>query len=85
MECQWLMLYVFLVSPQMRYEVPKQMGIFRVMPSVSPDMSARNIIHRIVDKRAAFEARNAKKVRQRESVWGRGCGCVMGGEGQATT
>jgi hypothetical protein len=25
-------------------------------------MSARNIIHRIVDKRKEFEARNAKKV-----------------------
>jgi len=48
--------------PQSRYEVPIELGIFRVLPSTSPEMSARNIIHRIVDKRKEFEARNAKKV-----------------------
>jgi len=44
-----------------RYEVPKSLGIFRILPSAAPDMSTRKIIHRIVDKRTEFEARNAKK------------------------
>lgn len=47
---------------QSRYEVPNELGIFRLLPSASPEMSARNIIHRIVNKRQEFEARNAKKV-----------------------
>jgi hypothetical protein len=46
---------------QSRYEVPKSLGIFRILPSAAPDMSTRKIIHRIVDKRTEFEARNAKK------------------------
>ena len=47
--------------------MPKAHGIFEVLPS-STDMSARNIIRRIVDKREAFEARNAKKVKS-EAVY----------------
>ncbi|PNW75736.1 hypothetical protein CHLRE_12g539000v5 [Chlamydomonas reinhardtii] len=51
-----------------RYEVPRRMGLFTELPSPS-DVSARNIIHRIVDKRAAFEARNAKKVKGEEAYY----------------
>ncbi|KAG1660779.1 hypothetical protein FOA52_011320 [Chlamydomonas sp. UWO 241] len=52
-----------------RYEVPKQMGILRVLQGHSPDMSARAIIHRIVSKREAFEARNAKKVASEQKYY----------------
>lgn len=45
-----------------RYEVPTSLGIMCVLSSNTPEMSARNIIHRIVNKRELFEARNAKKV-----------------------
>ena len=38
-------------SAQCRYAVPVELGIFRLLDSEMPDMSARNIIHRIVDKR----------------------------------
>ncbi len=44
------------------------MGLFMELPSPS-DVTARNIIHRIVDKRAAFEARNAKKVKGEEAYY----------------
>lgn len=47
---------------QARYAVPAALGILHVLPSADPDMSARNIIQRIVQKREQFEARNAKKV-----------------------
>jgi hypothetical protein len=46
---------------QSRYQVPMAMGMFKVLDIALPHMSARNIIHRIVDKRKEFEARNAKK------------------------
>lgn len=55
-------------NTQERYEVPRRMGLFTELPSPS-DVSARNIIHRIVDKRAAFEARNAKKVKGEEAYY----------------
>lgn len=42
--------------------MPNSLGIYRVLPSQS-DLSARNIIQRIVAKREAFEARNEKKVK----------------------
>lgn len=42
--------------------MPAALGILHVLPSGDPDMSARNIIQRIVQKREQFEARNAKKV-----------------------
>lgn len=51
-----------------RYAVPRAAGIFRELPSPT-DVTARNIIHRIVDKRAAFEARNAKKVKGEEAYY----------------
>ncbi|KAG2422672.1 hypothetical protein HXX76_015837 [Chlamydomonas incerta] len=51
-----------------RYEVPRRMGLFTELHSPS-DVTARNIIHRIVDKRAAFEARNAKKVKGEEAYY----------------
>ncbi|CAL5224914.1 g7680 [Coccomyxa viridis] len=45
---------------QKRYSVPKDKGVMRVLSSPS-DITAANIIHRIVHNRAAYEARNAKK------------------------
>jgi ethanolamine-phosphate cytidylyltransferase len=42
--------------------------MFRQLPSPS-DMTARTIICRIVDKRAEFEARNAKKVKSEEAYY----------------
>ncbi len=48
--------------------MPRAAGIFRELPSPT-DVTARNIIHRIVDKRAAFEARNAKKVKGEEAYY----------------
>ena len=44
-----------------RYAYPKQQGVFRELPSPC-STTTRDIIKRIVDNRAAFEARNAKKV-----------------------
>lgn len=44
-----------------RYALPREKGIFKLLPSPSAT-STRSIIQRIVDNRAAFEARNAKKV-----------------------
>eukprot|EP00798_Chlamydomonas_sp_ICE-L_P032543 gene32543-17260_t len=51
-----------------RYTIPKEEGIFQELPSES-NMTARNIIHRIVDKRKEFEARNAKKVKTEENYY----------------
>jgi ethanolamine-phosphate cytidylyltransferase len=42
--------------------------MFRQLASPS-DMTARTIICRIVDKRAEFEARNAKKVKSEEAYY----------------
>ena len=50
-----------LPSDESRYQVPIALGMFKVLDIALPEMSARNIIHRIVDKRKEFEARNAKK------------------------
>lgn len=44
-----------------RYALPRDRGMFKLLPSPS-GITTRNIIQRIVDNRAAFEARNAKKV-----------------------
>ncbi|KXZ42685.1 hypothetical protein GPECTOR_124g485 [Gonium pectorale] len=51
-----------------RYAVPRAAGIFRELPSPS-DVTARNIIHRIVAKREAFEERNARKVKGEEAYY----------------
>lgn len=53
---------------QERYAVPRAAGLYRELPSPS-DCTARNIIHRIVDQRAAFEARNKKKVKGEEAYY----------------
>jgi ethanolamine-phosphate cytidylyltransferase len=44
-----------------RYSYPKQEGVFRELPSPC-STTTKDIIKRIVDNRAVFEARNAKKV-----------------------
>jgi ethanolamine-phosphate cytidylyltransferase len=44
-----------------RYALPRQRNMFKLLPSPS-GTTTRSIIQRIVDNRAAFEARNAKKV-----------------------
>lgn len=44
-----------------RYVLPRQRNMFKLLPSPS-GTTTRSIIQRIVDNRAAFEARNAKKV-----------------------
>ncbi len=44
-----------------RYALPQERGIYRRLPSPSLT-TTRSIVQRIVDNRAAFEARNAKKV-----------------------
>uniref|UniRef100_A0A7S0V5E8 ethanolamine-phosphate cytidylyltransferase n=1 Tax=Polytomella parva TaxID=51329 RepID=A0A7S0V5E8_9CHLO len=51
-----------------RYGVAKAMGIYKEIPSPC-NLSARNIIYRIVDNRAAFEQRNAKKVKGEEKYY----------------
>lgn len=47
-------------SEDPRYEIPRNMGIYRQLQSPSI-ATAKNIIQRIVDKKKEFEARNAKK------------------------
>lgn len=44
-----------------RYALPRERGMFKLLPSPSGTTTV-SIIQRIVDNRAAFEARNAKKV-----------------------
>lgn len=44
-----------------RYDLPRKRKLFKPLPSAS-SITTRSIIQRIVDNRAAFEARNAKKV-----------------------
>jgi ethanolamine-phosphate cytidylyltransferase len=44
-----------------RYDLPRKRNMFKPLPSAS-SITTRSIIQRIVDNRAAFEARNAKKV-----------------------
>ncbi len=46
----------------------QERGLFLELPSPS-DVTARNIIHRIVEQRAAFEARNKKKVQGEEAYY----------------
>jgi ethanolamine-phosphate cytidylyltransferase len=53
---------------QERYAVPRALGVYSVLPSPS-DLSARNIIQRIVAKREAFEARNEKKVKSEATYY----------------
>lgn len=52
-----------------RYAVPQQRNIFRTLPSPCA-VTTRDIIQRIVDNRAAFEARNAKKVVSEAAYYG---------------
>lgn len=51
-----------------RYALPRQRGIFRQLASPSKVVTA-SIIQRIVDNRAAFEARNAKKVASEQAYY----------------
>jgi ethanolamine-phosphate cytidylyltransferase len=51
-----------------RYALPRQRGIFRQLNSPSNVVTA-SIIQRIVDNRAAFEARNAKKVASEQAYY----------------
>lgn len=44
-----------------RYALPRRRNMFKLLPSPA-GTTTRSIIQRIVDNRAAFEARNAKKV-----------------------
>ena len=44
-----------------RYALPRGRGMFKLLASPSAS-TTRSIIQRIMDNRAAFEARNAKKV-----------------------
>lgn len=48
--------------------MPRQQGIFHVLPSPG-DHTARAIIHRIVSKQQEFEARNAKKVKSEAAYY----------------
>eukprot|EP00884_Botryococcus_braunii_P004743 jgi/Botrbrau1/1426/Bobra.0063s0118.1 len=48
-----------------RYAVPQAKGIFRILESPS-QMTTATIIERIVHNRAAYEARNAKKVKSEQ-------------------
>lgn len=49
------------VCTSCRYALPRERAMFRLLPSPSAT-TTRSIIQRIMDNRAAFEARNAKKV-----------------------
>lgn len=53
---------------EQRYALPRERGIFRLLPSPS-NVTTRSIIQRIVDNRAAFEARNKKKVASEEAYY----------------
>ncbi|WIA32122.1 hypothetical protein OEZ86_002973 [Tetradesmus obliquus] len=55
-------------SDDARYALPRQRGIFRQLASPSKVVTA-SIIQRIVDNRAAFEARNAKKVASEQAYY----------------
>lgn len=51
-----------------RYGLAQSRGIFRELGSPT-DLTARNIILRIVENRKAFEARNAKKVKSEQAYY----------------
>eukprot|EP00878_Enallax_costatus_P014207 GHUV01014861.1.p1 GENE.GHUV01014861.1~~GHUV01014861.1.p1 ORF type:complete len:381 (+),score=118.13 GHUV01014861.1:154-1296(+) len=51
-----------------RYALPRERGIFRLLSSPS-SVTTRSIIQRIVDNRAAFEARNKKKVASEQAYY----------------
>eukprot|EP00882_Tetradesmus_deserticola_P027816 GHRQ01030945.1.p2 GENE.GHRQ01030945.1~~GHRQ01030945.1.p2 ORF type:complete len:135 (+),score=46.67 GHRQ01030945.1:294-698(+) len=51
-----------------RYALPRQRGMFRQLDSPS-DVVTASIIQRIVGNRAAFEARNAKKVASEQAYY----------------
>jgi len=50
------------------YAVPKEMGIFKRISSPN-DMTTTKIIHRIMENRAAYEARNAKKAKSEQNYY----------------
>eukprot|EP00775_Hariotina_reticulata_P012936 gene12936-13064_t len=51
-----------------RYALPRERGMFRLLQSPST-VTTKSIIQRIVDNRAAFEARNAKKVKSEQAYY----------------
>lgn len=60
--------YLLLTCVVARYALPRERGILRLLPSPS-SVTTQSIIQRIVDNRAAFEARNAKKVASEEAYY----------------
>uniref|UniRef100_A0A7S3R010 ethanolamine-phosphate cytidylyltransferase n=1 Tax=Dunaliella tertiolecta TaxID=3047 RepID=A0A7S3R010_DUNTE len=56
------------VTKEERYAVPRALGVYCELPSPT-DLSARNIIQRIVSKRQAFEARNEKKTKSEATYY----------------
>lgn len=52
----------------LRYALPRERGLFRLLPSPS-SVTTRSIIQRIVDNRAVFEARNKKKVASEQAYY----------------
>eukprot|EP00878_Enallax_costatus_P033691 GHUV01037238.1.p1 GENE.GHUV01037238.1~~GHUV01037238.1.p1 ORF type:complete len:118 (+),score=29.87 GHUV01037238.1:143-496(+) len=59
---------LMLVLRLTRYALPRERGIFRLLSSPS-SVTTRSIIQRIVDNRAAFEARNKKKVASEQAYY----------------
>jgi len=57
-----------LLLPDFRYALPRERGMFRLLESPST-VTTKSIIQRIVDNRAAFEARNAKKVKSEQAYY----------------
>ena len=56
-------------SEEDRYAVPKEKGMLCMLPSPSK-MTSKTLIQRIVQNRAQFEARQAKKVQSEEAYYG---------------
>ena len=56
-------------SEEMRYEVPRHKNMMRELPSPS-SMTSATLIRRIVENRAQFEERQAKKVKSEEAYYG---------------
>lgn len=66
--CDHLFAMLCLLLPCCRYALPRERGMFRLLSSPS-DVTTRSIIQRIVNNRAAFEARNAKKVASEQAYY----------------
>lgn len=64
----WTLLLVLFPCCPARYALPRERGMLRLLPSPS-NVTTRSIVQRIVDNRAAFEARNAKKVASEEAYY----------------